>query len=181
MTARTCGSCTVCCTLQGIKEGMPDGEPKLPGIRCQYLCGKRKNRTTPCKAYADRPEECASYACMWLVGYGEPKDRPDRLGIMFETHEDQGEVIVIARTTRRGKEKTLRALVHFAHLRRKVLLGVVHPDQVVAHPEQGVDGWQNTVEIEDMRTESVRISSGGFHSWLCRVVGGNPDEEGTIP
>lgn len=25
-----------CATIQGVKEGMPDGQPKMPMVKCQY-------------------------------------------------------------------------------------------------------------------------------------------------
>lgn len=96
--ARACGSCTLCCTLQGVREGLD--QPKPPGVPCVHLdaCGG-------CAIYERRPMECMTYACMWLDGFGMASDRPDKLGVMLEVQEP---FVVAARPIRPGMEKRPR-------------------------------------------------------------------------
>ncbi len=30
------------------------------------------------------PKACSKYACAWAMGYGKPKDRPDRSGVIID-------------------------------------------------------------------------------------------------
>ena len=95
---RACGSCTACCTAQGVKElGKPAGVP------CSHLAIQETQKTTAslfagsagsavhgtlvggCSRYATRPESCRSWSCLWRVGFFDAdKDRPDRRGLVFD-------------------------------------------------------------------------------------------------
>lgn len=141
--ARKCGSCTLCCTLQGVKEGMPGGEPKLPNVRCPHAklhppsCGG-------CGIYEARPAECSEYACLWLVDetVGGSADRPDKIQVLFEVQpaSPTQPSFALARTARRGAEKNPRVQAIISHIRAMgVPVGVVHPEDVV--------GWGGTVEV----------------------------------
>ena len=142
---RSCGSCTLCCTVQGIKEGMPgtpNGE-KLPNMACPYAkthapsCGG-------CTIYETRPQECVSYQCMWLGGFGGSGDRPDKLGVLFEVYgrEESEKPYVGVRTLRRGLEKNPRVQRLIAGLRGQGVL------TVAIHPED-VKGWVTEFEIDE--------------------------------
>jgi Fe-S-cluster containining protein len=86
---RSCGDCIACCVYLKI--------PALdkPGLaHCQHL-----NLAEPeeegklqlsagcdnCSIYEDRPEVCKSYSCMWLAGYGDESDRPDKSFMLIDT------------------------------------------------------------------------------------------------
>lgn len=71
---RTCGDCRACCTVLGV-----DAVEKAAGEPCRHLTKRG------CGIYADRPEECAVYRCLWHVGlFGETRDRPDRIGLVLD-------------------------------------------------------------------------------------------------
>lgn len=124
--ARQCGSCTLCCTLHGVNEGMPDGKPKPPNTRCQYL-GDRG-----CSIYETRPQECRDYTCLWIEGHGDKLIRPNRTGVMFETQDVDGEQWIVARTVKRGKETGRRVRQFIEALKRAATHRIVflHPDMV---------------------------------------------------
>lgn len=100
---RSCGPCTACCTVIGVREGL--GAPKPPGVPCTHLaaCGG-------CSIYKSRPEECRTYACLWLQGMGSIEDRPDLLGVVYDhqPHPDNPQGLVIVRVHRPGAEKGAR-------------------------------------------------------------------------
>lgn len=73
---RECGSCQVCCYALGIRD---DKAPSEAWQRCTFQCSKG------CSIYADRPKPCAVYRCMWLLGWGTKRFRPDRLGLLVES------------------------------------------------------------------------------------------------
>lgn len=80
---RICGECTACCIATAVEPlGKPCGE------RCSYL-GERG-----CSVYADRPKEpkfrdCIRFDCLWIQGWAEEQDRPDRLGgVVFSGQPD---------------------------------------------------------------------------------------------
>lgn len=76
--ARTCGKCTMCCWALGIDA--PEQELKNePFEKCKHQCA------TGCVIYETRPSPCATYRCMWLLGWADNKDRPDRGGLLVES------------------------------------------------------------------------------------------------
>ena len=57
-TGRSCGSCSMCCYLPSFEVG----EWKKPKNKwCQHCSGHS------CNIYADRPELCREFECMWLM------------------------------------------------------------------------------------------------------------------
>lgn len=144
--ARTCGPCTVCCTLQGVKDGMPDGKPKPPAEPCRFLA---TGECSGCSIYEQRPEECRTYTCLWLDGFGRLGDRPDRIGVMFEIQHTgtPPHPYVLARTVKRGRELNDRAKKLFREIRAKGLeVAVVHPDDVRKWFSE--QGWFVTIQRE---------------------------------
>ena len=77
MAGRSCGECTLCCTLLRVDE-----LEKLGGTPCVHL--RRAPAAPGCGIYAQRPRICRAYACLWLSGGLDPADRPDRLGAVLD-------------------------------------------------------------------------------------------------
>jgi Fe-S-cluster containining protein len=81
--ARSCGPCTLCCTLLRVDELR-----KLGGTPCREL---RAAPAAPgCAIHATRPAICRAYACLWLSGGLEEDDRPDRLGAVLDVATEGG-------------------------------------------------------------------------------------------
>lgn len=78
---RTCGACSACCFVLGVK---PIDKP--PFQRCEHACEKG------CGIYEQRPAPCANYRCGWLEGFGDRRDRPDRLGVIVDRLAPSAEV-----------------------------------------------------------------------------------------
>lgn len=70
---RGCGPCTACCSVLAIEAlGKPAG----------ILCGH--NTGAACGIYAQRPDACARWHCLWRRIDSLPDAlRPDRSGVMF--------------------------------------------------------------------------------------------------
>lgn len=88
LAARACGPCTVCCTVVGVAEigkGLRE--------RCAHDTG------VSCGIYAERPESCRTFSCLWLLGMFGPEGRPDKLGVMI----DAGEIL----DTKTGEKQTI--------------------------------------------------------------------------
>jgi hypothetical protein len=85
---RTCGDCTVCCTYlrinqpQLVKRGLTPC-PHLDVKSEDGFCGQSVEGN--CNIYQGRPPVCRDYSCVWLAGYGEEEDRPDRCGVLIDT------------------------------------------------------------------------------------------------
>jgi hypothetical protein len=75
-TARTCGSCTLCCRLLPTKE-----IEKPANVRCPHQCSKG------CSIYANRPASCRLWSCQWLLGE-ELGERPDRSRLVVDPLPD---------------------------------------------------------------------------------------------
>src|SRR5262245_40783104 len=70
-----CGGCTLCCKLMGIPE-----LEKKPGKWCTH-CAVGQG----CKIYADRPESCRVFDCMYRLGPPgtDIKLRPDKCKVVI--------------------------------------------------------------------------------------------------
>lgn len=82
---RTCGECQACCEVVGVHEF-----DKPIYTKCQHQC---KNG---CDIYSSRPESCQTYQCIWLTGFFDVEERPDKLGLVLDLRTSKfGEVISI--------------------------------------------------------------------------------------
>lgn len=67
---RDCGDCAACCS--GTLRGEAKGIPFYPGAPCQFTTG------SSCTIYADRPQACQDFRCVWLDNEDIPAwMRPD--------------------------------------------------------------------------------------------------------
>jgi len=89
---RDCGECKACCILPAIKEPTLD---KPAGVRCKNL-KKEDSACDSCTIYKDRPAPCAAFKCLWLRGFGDENDRPDKSKVMSYFHRaDNGTWIYV--------------------------------------------------------------------------------------
>jgi hypothetical protein len=73
---RECGACTACCKELAILE---PSLKKLPGVLCRH-CTDGKG----CSIYAERPQVCRSYYCLWRrLPNMDASWRPDLSGILI--------------------------------------------------------------------------------------------------
>lgn len=80
---RSCGECTLCCTLLRVDELRKRG-----GSPCRQL---RAAPAPPgCAIHGTRPGICRAYACLWLAGGLDEQDRPDRLGAVLDVATEGG-------------------------------------------------------------------------------------------
>lgn len=73
---RSCGDCTLCCTLLAV-----DALSKPARVPCQHECKPSPPVRTPtgervkiggCGIYKDRPQACRDFTCAWLVNKSIP-------------------------------------------------------------------------------------------------------------
>lgn len=76
--ARECGPCSVCCRLPDIVE-----LDKPINTMCAHADPARKEGA--CTIYGKRPAVCREFECAWKQGLGGEYDRPDILGVMWQT------------------------------------------------------------------------------------------------
>lgn len=70
---RTCGGCTLCCTLLGVVEF-----DKPPNQHCEF------ERPGGCACYAERPGTCKVFHCQWLLDKRIAEElRPDRSHVVL--------------------------------------------------------------------------------------------------
>jgi hypothetical protein len=72
--ARSCGACSLCCTVLRVDE-----LKKLGGVSCKHQC-----EGGGCAIHATRPSICRAYQCLWLSGGLTDDDRPDSLGAIVD-------------------------------------------------------------------------------------------------
>jgi hypothetical protein len=47
-----------------------------------------------CRVHTSRPMHCASFQCLWLMGFGPDEHRPDRIGGFFDA-VDAGQLFLV--------------------------------------------------------------------------------------
>jgi hypothetical protein len=79
---RSCGECTLCCTVMAIDK--PDMQ-KQAGVACRHCSGG-------CTIYETRPALCREYHCAWRqLPILDDGWRPDRSGVFAEVEVIDGE------------------------------------------------------------------------------------------
>lgn len=68
--ARSCGACSLCCTVLRVDE-----LGKRAGHDCSHQRGDKG-----CGIYETRPAICRGYQCLWRQGGLEDDERPDMIG-----------------------------------------------------------------------------------------------------
>ncbi len=85
MTAKECGTCALCCKVMGIHAlDKPRGQ-WCPNVMPK--CG--------CAIYAQRPQECADFACTWLLDENlGPEWKPDKCKMVLVSEEARKRTMV---------------------------------------------------------------------------------------
>jgi hypothetical protein len=120
--ARSCGDCTLCCTVLRV-----DALRKLGGVSCAAL-GARG-----CTIYARRPHICRAYQCLWLQGELELADRPDRLGAVLDlVHEGAATLLAIREAVPGATDANPRLAAIAAHYREVMPVRVTRAADALA-------------------------------------------------
>jgi len=82
---RTCGDCTLCCKVLGIKE-----LDKPPLVYCTHAI-----KDHGCAIYATRPESCQTFVCQWLISSWLPEwAKPNKIhGVIGTTDNDENLIL----------------------------------------------------------------------------------------
>ena len=81
---KTCGTCTLCCTVVPVKE-----IDKRSFTPCRHLRTIIHKHGPGCSIYPERPFSCKGLACVWLdMPEIEEQYRPDRVGFVVDTQLD---------------------------------------------------------------------------------------------
>jgi hypothetical protein len=81
---RKCGQCTGCCTALSVPEiGKNNGET------CKHEVKRRG-----CGIYQNRPAQCRNFYCFWKLGIGSRKDSPHLTGVVIDSYEHEGKIIL---------------------------------------------------------------------------------------
>lgn len=153
MSERTCGRCTVCCTVLRVEE-----IGKAAGETCRYVS------RDGCAVYESRPSACRGFRCLWLLGFGVDRHRPDRSGVLLEAQQSRlGETVVVRELAPRATLRDKGAHL-MRELRRSGLgLYVKHHDGTVS-----IEGPQ---EFVDRGAEIAAESGIGRDRLHLRVIG----------
>ena len=162
---RSCGPCTACCKPFKVPE-----VGKHDASWCPH-CVKSKG----CNIYAQRPDACRKFACIWLNGKGGENDRPDRLGVMMDVEELQlGSRII--------------GIIHFWEIKKGAIdsprvRAIAEANKnngfvVTLHAMRGDDGYQEEVEMR--KRHFTEAESHLFQAlWEERFPGKEPHEKKT--
>jgi len=120
---KSCGSCTVCCTVPAFPE-----MASTAGEDCKHKVGDG------CGIYSDRPQVCRVYFCGWTASLSlGPRCRPDRCGILLELRTDSnGAQVVIAREAWKG--------AHRGKAAKRLIKSLARTRFVAVYPPGDLDG-----------------------------------------
>jgi len=99
---RQCGPCSACCTVLEVAAISKPGFAQCP------------NQEGGCSVYEQRPAPCMSYRCHWLDGQLAEDERPDLVGLIFDSglsplFKMWGADAIVARETAPGTAQEPRA------------------------------------------------------------------------
>jgi hypothetical protein len=118
-TNRVCGTCTLCCKAVAVTS-----LKKAVGKWCPHGSPGKG-----CSIYAQRPDECKHFGCLWLLGLlPEEEDRPDRLKTAIYSEIDAStnqELIVFAEShpgSSQGNKRVEALMIQFLRQGRSVIV-----------------------------------------------------------
>jgi hypothetical protein len=79
----------MCCKLPAIDWPEYPDLKKPANVYCRHRVASQG-----CAIHADRPMHCASFQCLWLMGFGGEELRPDRIGGYLDA-VDAGQLLLI--------------------------------------------------------------------------------------
>jgi hypothetical protein len=80
VSGKSCGSCTVCCTVMGVPE-----LKKRPWQQCPHVVAGQG-----CGIYAERPIGCRQFICGWLLDPNMGPDlKPENCHVVFSQQNEQ--------------------------------------------------------------------------------------------
>ena len=120
--ARSCGSCSLCCTVLRVDE-----LEKPAGFDCPQQRGE-----AGCAIHETRPSVCRGYHCLWLQGGLEDDERPDRTGGIIDLESTGFGVQLSIREVRAGAFDESAVLQAIAERYRREM-----PVRIVAAHEPG--------------------------------------------
>jgi hypothetical protein len=114
---KACGDCTLCCKVMAIEE-----LAKPVNSWCSHCKPGRG-----CRIYGDRPAECRSFSCLWLVdAHLDQRWKPSRSRFVLTTSEDGIEIRCDP-----GFPDAWRKQPYWSEIRRWAVSGETHDVTVV--------------------------------------------------
>ncbi len=180
--SRSCGTCSLCCTILRVDE-----LAKPAGRDCVHQRGQ-----DGCAIHATRPPICRAYRCLWLQGGLEDDERPDRTGGVVDLETTGVGLRLAIREAQPGAFDGSPALQAIAERYRASMPvritdtgDVLDPDRpfrvlLAGGVEQRVSGERIDVYREGRLVESralpwlervVRRIGIAWHGWRLRVRG----------
>jgi hypothetical protein len=163
---RTCGPCSLCCTLLRVDE-----LAKLGGTPCVHQV-----TGGGCAIHPRRPGICRGYRCLWLQGRLGPGDRPDRLGAVLDLASRGGFPELVVHESEPGAcERSARLRGIVAEFRRAMPVRILDAGGVLDadRPFRVLlpNGEEQRVAGEEIETwrDGVRIGATRL-GWLERTA-----------
>ena len=158
--ARSCGACSLCCTVLRVDE-----LSKLAGVPC-----KHQREGGGCRVHRTRPRICRAYTCLWLSGGLDEDDRPDRLGAVIDILVTGAETRLSIQAARPGAFDESPRLQEIAQAHRESMpVRVVEADHV----------------LDPDRPYRVLLAGGEAHrvtgEWRTRARPNEPPERIRLP
>jgi len=129
--SRGCGMCNACCTVFEIDE-----LNKPSHSRCVHLVARPCTKS--CSIYKDRPEPCRTYECPWKQGFGSSNHRPDKIGMLLQIAETNGQTVYVVYKLREEWSPKALALITRYSLRYPVVRAKKDGHALLGGPESAI-------------------------------------------
>lgn len=153
---RSCGDCTACCTVMGVKS-----IEKPAYTRCEKLValGSASARASGCSIYTTRPDDCRDFSCLWLQDDGRVlrnMERPDHVGLMFDVTQKDAKIgqALIARAVRPGafNEPAAKKLIERLAKRSLIILIDGSRFRQLAGPAHLIEEARKHIKIQEVQS-----------------------------
>ena len=197
---RSCGACSLCCTLLRVDEldkragadcihqrpafasALVDVATRGPADSPDDLPGDSPEHAVGCGIYETRPPICRGYRCLWLQGGLEDDERPDRTGGLVDLEPTGLGVRLAIRESRRGIFDDSPALQSIAERYREQMPVRISDAEDVSNPDRPfrvllADGLEHRVQGErvEIRRHGVVVGNRRLpwaERWARRLLNG---------
>jgi hypothetical protein len=118
-STRECGSCTLCCKVLAVTA-----LEKPRGVWCKH-CRPGQG----CGIYEERPLECRSFRCLWLVDQKFPEEfKPERSKLVFTMEANANRVVAYCDP---GRPQAWKEAENYRLLKNMAIVSAQRGKQVV--------------------------------------------------
>ncbi len=146
---RRCGTCSLCCTVMGVKE-----LGKEKDVKCELLTPMGK-----CSIYGEHPASCKEFQCLWLQGLLPSYMQPNRVQAVATSTDEGTNLVFHVPRSERGNWKRGKFREYLTFLASKGIVSIIicGDERLVFGSPEGVDAFFDEVSVDQMTVTRLRL------------------------